>query len=229
MMSWIRTIMFMLVFYTGSIPIVLAAPILALFSRRALIRCSLFWFAFHRWATRAILGIKARQEGTILPGSVIYAAKHQSMYETLELTLQLGEPAVVMKRELTSIPVWGWVARRYGVIPVDREASAAALRRLMVEARAVRDEGRAILIFPEGTRVAPGETPPLRSGFAGLYRMLDRPVVPVALDSGVVWPRHGPKRAGTITFRFGEPIPAGLPRREIEARVHAAINALETG
>ncbi len=227
MIAWLRTALFSVVFYTGSIPIVLAAPVLALFGRRPLIRCSLFWFGFHRWATRTILGVKVRREGAMLPGSVIYAAKHQAMFETLELTLTLGEPAVVMKGELTRVPVWGWVAQRYGVIPVDREASAGALRRLMKDARAARDADRPILIFPEGTRVPVGETPPLRSGFAGLYRMLDRPVIPVALDSGVLIPRSGPKRAGTITFRFGEPIPPGLPRAEVERRVHAAINALE--
>jgi 1-acyl-sn-glycerol-3-phosphate acyltransferase len=89
--------------------------------------------------------------------------------------------------------------------------------------------GRAIMIFPEGTRVAPGEHPPIKSGFAGLYRQLDLPVVPVALDSGRLWPRNSfLKRAGTVTFRFGEFIPPGLPRKEAEARVHTAINALET-
>jgi 1-acyl-sn-glycerol-3-phosphate acyltransferase len=88
--------------------------------------------------------------------------------------------------------------------------------------------GRPILIFPEGTRVLPGEQPPLRAGFAGLYRSLNLPVVPVALDSAKVSPRRSfIKRPGTVTFRFGDPIPPGLPRAEAEARVHAAINALE--
>ena len=149
------------------------------------------------------------------------------MYETLELGRMLCNPAIVMKQELASIPVWGWAARRYGVIVVDREASAGALRRMLREAKVTLAAGRSVLIFPEGTRVAPGEQPPLRAGFAGLYRGLGLPVVPVAIDSGMVWLKHGPKRPGTVTFRFGEPIPPGLPRAEIEARVHAAINALD--
>ncbi len=144
----------------------------------------------------------------------------------MELTRLLGSPATVMKQELARIPLWGWAARRYGVIVVDREASAGALRRMMKDARAPLAEGRSIMIFPEGTRVAPGEAPPLRSGFAGLYRMLNLPVVPVAVKSGHVWPRKGPKHPGTIVFSFGDPIPPGLPRAEAEALVHAGINRL---
>jgi 1-acyl-sn-glycerol-3-phosphate acyltransferase len=133
-----------------------------------------------------------------------------------------------MKRELSEIPVWGWSARRYGMIVVDRAASASALRGMMREARETLAGGRSVLIFPEGTRVDVGEAPELKSGLAGLYRMLGLPVVPIALDSGKVWPRKGPMKPGIVTMRFGEPIPTGLPRPELEARVHAAINELES-
>jgi 1-acyl-sn-glycerol-3-phosphate acyltransferase len=150
------------------------------------------------------------------------------MYETFEIMLILKEPAVVLKRELIDIPFWGWVVGRYGAIPVDRSGGAAALRTMMRAAETAIAEGRPIVIFPEGTRVPPGERPPLQPGFAGLYRALKLPVVPVALNSGRLWPRHRfLKRPGIVTLRFGEPIPAGLPRAEIEAAVHQAINALE--
>lgn len=227
-MNWLRTIVFMIVFYGGSVPIVLTTPVTALFGWRALVAHTHFWTRFHGWATETILGIHRRLEGAPFSGGpVLYAAKHQAMYETLELGRMLRNPAVVMKQELASIPVWGWAARRYGVIVVDREASAGALRRMMREAKVALGEGRSVLIFPEGTRVPLGEQPPLRAGFAGLYRMLGLPVVPVAINSGAVWPKHGPKLPGTVTFRFGELIPPGLPRAEIEARVHAAINDLD--
>jgi 1-acyl-sn-glycerol-3-phosphate acyltransferase len=227
-MNWIRTIVFMLVFYSVSVPIVLLTPITALFGRRAMVIHTHLWTKIHGWTTEHILGIRRNVEGEpFAEGPVIYAAKHQAMYETLELGRMLRTPAIVMKQELASIPVWGWAARRYGVIVVDREASAGALRRMLREARVALEEGRSILIFPEGTRVAPGEHPPLRAGFAGLYQMLKVPVVPVAIDSGHVWPRHGPKRPGVVTFRFGEQIPPGLPRAEAERRVHAAINDLD--
>ena len=228
-MNWLRTIAFMIVFYLGSVPIVLLTPITTLFGRKALIVHTHIWTKFHGWTTEHILGIHRRLEGELYAdGPVIYAAKHQAMYETLELGRMLRTPAIVMKQELASIPIWGWAARKYGVIVVDREASAGALRRMVREAQAELALGRSILIFPEGTRVAPGERPPLQPGFAGLYKQLRLPVVPVALDSGELWPRNSfRKRPGVVTVRIGTPIPPGLPRAEIEARVHAAINDLD--
>ena len=227
MIAWARTILFTIIFYSASVVIVLLVPLSALFGRRALIDHAQGWAWFHRWATRALLGIETRTQGTPLAEPALYAAKHQAMFETLELALMLGAPVPVMKAELARIPIWGWAARRYGVIVVDRAGSGQAMRQMMREARAALDEGRSIVIFPEGTRVRPGEQPPLRAGFAGLYRSLGVPVVPVALDSGRLLPRKGPKRAGTVTFRFGAPVPPGLPRAEAERLVHAEINALE--
>lgn len=227
-MTRLRNLAFAVIFYGGSVPIVLGSVAAAAFGWRAMVGYTHFWTRFHGWATRALLGIERRVEGDPFPrGQVLYAAKHQAMYETLELGRMLHNPAIVMKQELTSIPVWGWAARQYGVIVVDREASAGALRRMLREAKVQLAAGRSILIFPEGTRVAPGEQPALRAGFAGLYQMLKIPVVPIAIDSGLVWSRTGEKRAGVVTFRFGDVIPPGLPRGEAEARVHAAINALE--
>lgn len=227
MIAWGRTILFRAVFYGLSVLIVGMVPISALFGQRAIIAHATIWTRVHRWLVRLILGIRIRIEGERPATPALYAAKHQAMFETLELQSLLDGPAMVLKRELTRIPVWGWAARRYGALVVDRSASATALRQMMREGAAAKAAGRSVLIFPEGTRVRPGETPPLKSGFAGLYRALDMPTVPVALDSGVLMPKKGAKHAGVITIRFGEVIPPGLPRREIDARVHAAINALE--
>ena len=223
----LRNLSFALIFYLVSVPVVLTAPVSALVGERALRRHVLAWVRLHRWAARHLLGIDWRSEGTPPAGPVLYVAKHQSMFDAIQAPLLLDCPVIVLKRELTRIPVWGWTARRYGVIAIDRDASSAALRQMMREAARARAAGRSVLIFPEGTRVTPGEQPPLRSGFAGLYRALGLPVVPVANDSGRLWPRRGTKRAGRVTFRFGEAIPPGLPRAEVEDRVHRAINALE--
>ena len=225
-MSGARTLIFRIVFYGLSVPIVLGAPVAGLFGERAMIRYAQAWARFHRWCAQVLLGIVTRVEGTPLPTAAFYAAKHQSMYETLELVLILNGPAIVMKQELMRIPVWGWAARRYGIIPVDRGASGSAMRSMMRAAQAARAQGRSVLIFPEGTRVAPGEAPPLKAGFAGLYRALGLPMVPVALDSGMVWPRRGAKRPGVVTIRFGEAVPPGLPRTEAETRAHQAMNVL---
>jgi 1-acyl-sn-glycerol-3-phosphate acyltransferase len=226
-MDRVRSLLFALIFYVGSVLYVLVCFASMPFGRRAVRAIADDWARFHGWCVRVLLGIATRIEGRIPAGPALVAAKHQSMFETLELVTLLDTPAVVMKHELTQIPLWGRLTKRYGIIPIDRAGGAKALREMLRQAQAAIGEGRPIVIFPEGTRVVPGEQPELQPGFAGLYRALNLPVVPLALDSGKVWPRRGPKRSGTITLRFGDPIPPGLPRKEIEARVHEAINALE--
>jgi 1-acyl-sn-glycerol-3-phosphate acyltransferase len=227
-MTALRSLLFLLVFYGGTILFVAAALLGLPLGRRGLRNIANRWARFHSLCARTILGIQARVEGRLPEGGVLIAAKHEAMFETMEMPVLFSNPAVVMKRELARIPIWGWLARRYGMIPIDREGGAAALRRMLKEAGEASAEGRAIVIFPEGTRVPHGEAPPLQPGFAGLYRALNLPIVPLAVDSGRFWGRGllG-KRAGTVTFRFGDPIPPGLPRREAEARVHTAINALQ--
>jgi 1-acyl-sn-glycerol-3-phosphate acyltransferase len=224
--NWVRTVLFRAVFYLLSVPIVATVPISALLGQRAVIAHSDSWSRLHRVLMRWILGIRPRIEGAIPQGQFLYVAKHEAMYETLELQLILGSPAMVLKRELMRIPIWGWATTKYGSLVVDRDASAKALKQLMREGRALRESGRSVIVYAEGTRVAPGERPPLRSGFAGLYKALDLPVVPIALNSGTLLPKKGPKKPGVVTIRIGEVIPPGLPRKEAEARVHDAINAL---
>jgi 1-acyl-sn-glycerol-3-phosphate acyltransferase len=227
-MSLLRSILFSIFFYLGTIVAVFLALPAAWMGRRPLVAVTHGWARWHRLCARYLLGIRSVVEGQLPAGPVLVAAKHQSMYETIEMLLVLNEPAVVMKRELTDLPGWGLTARRYGVIPVDREGGAAALRRMLKAAREASAAGRSIVIFPEGTRVPSGEQPPLQPGFAGLYAALKLPVVPLALDSGRLWPRRAfVKRPGLVTLRFGDPLPPGLPRGAIEERVHGAINALE--
>jgi 1-acyl-sn-glycerol-3-phosphate acyltransferase len=227
-MNFIRALLFAAFFYPGSVVAVLLAFPAAGFGQRALDRIAHGWAGYHRLCARLFLGIRSRVEGTIPAGTFLIAAKHQSMFETVDALLLLERPAVVLKRELADLPGWGWVAKRFGVIPVDRAGGAIALRRMLKAAQAAKAAGRPILIFPEGTRVAPGEQPPLQAGFAGLYRALGVPVVPIALDSGRIWPRRSfGKKPGTVTWLVGETIPPGLSRSEIEERVHRSINALE--
>ncbi|WP_366930020.1 lysophospholipid acyltransferase family protein [uncultured Sphingomonas sp.] len=227
MIAWVRTWLFRVLFYGASVPIVLTAPISAAIGRDAMHGHAHVWIRVHRFLARWILGVRVRVEGERPRGTYLFAVKHQAMFETLEMAELIDGPLIVMKRELIDMPFWGKTAKAYGAIGVDRDASSKALRQMLKEAAVARAENRSVLIFPEGTRVAVGEAPPLRSGFAGLYKALNMPVVPVALDSGHCMPRKGPSRPGVITIRFLDPIPAGLPREEIEARVHAAINALE--
>ena len=227
-MNLVRSALFVLFFYPGTVVAVLAGFVAIALNREVLIDATYRWARYHRWCARVLLGVETRVEGTLPTGAALVAAKHQSMFETIDFLLLLDRPAVVLKRELADLPGWGAIARQYGVIPVDRAGGAAALRRMLKAAQAAVAAGRPILIFPEGTRVLPGEQPPLQPGFAGLYKSLGIPVVPVALDSGRLWPRRSfIKRPGIVTMRVGDTIPPGLPRKEVEARVHAAINAME--
>jgi 1-acyl-sn-glycerol-3-phosphate acyltransferase len=221
-----RSLLFALLFYPATAIWVLAAILVSPIGHSPVVAVVKSWVRMHYWLTSNVLGIRTRVEGVVPSGPHLLAVKHQSMYETIEMVRLTGVPIVVLKRELYNIPLFGFVTKCYGVIPVDRSAGAKALRDMLAQAKIARASGRAVLIFPEGTRVRPGETPSLRPGFAGLYRALELPVVPVAVDSGRLWGRGLVKRSGVVTFKVGETIPPRLGRAEIEQRVHAAINAL---
>ena len=225
-MQPLRALLFALIFYPATLFFVLSGMAASLIGTRPMRRVVLGWSQFHGWLT-GLLGIRIRIEGDMPTGQYLIAVKHQSMFETIEIVRLANVPIIVLKHELAYMPLFGWLTRCWGVIPVEREAGAKALREMLVSAKAARETGRPVAIFPEGTRVPRGEQPPLRAGFAGLYRALGLPVVPIAMDSGRLWGRNLPKARGTVTFRVGEVIPPGLGRDEIEARVHAAINVLE--
>ncbi|MBC2662005.1 1-acyl-sn-glycerol-3-phosphate acyltransferase [Novosphingobium flavum] len=221
----LRSILYYVLFYGGS---VLLGPVVAtrmLLPGTGFVQTVHAWTRWHRWCVVHVLGIAIRVEGPVPSGPLLVALKHESLFEALDLPVLLDRPAVFAKMELLRVPAWGKAGRRYGLIGVERDQGAKALRQMIAEARQRTAEGRVLAIFPEGTRVPHGRQPPLQSGFAGVYKLLGLPVVPVALDSGALF-RGRWKRRGTITYRFGETIPPGLPREEIEARVHAAINAL---
>ena len=227
-MGVLRSIIYALVFYPATFLFVVGCFAASFIGSKQLRSVVHAWTDFHHAFVR-LLGTRVAVEGAIPPGAFLIAVKHQSMFETLEMMRIARTPIVVLKRELSRLPGFGWATRSYGVIPVDREAGAKALREMLVAGKEAVASGRPVLIYPEGTRVRPGETPPLQAGFAGLYKALGLPVVPVAVDSGRLWGRNLPEGSGTVHFVVGDPIPAGLKRDEIEARVHAAINVLESG
>jgi len=222
----LRNLLFYLAFYLGSpVYVLLAAAQYALGMDQAYRLTVERWSRFHAAIARHLLGIKLMVEGHIPAGPILIAMKHQSFYEAIYVPGFFDRPAVFAKAELTRIPVWGKVGQHYGLIAVQRDQGASALRKMLAAAKAYSADGRPLVIFPEGTRVPFGQRGELQAGFAGLYKLLGLPVVPIAANSGPLYHRWL-KRAGTVTYKIGETIPPGLPREEIEARVQDAINAL---
>jgi len=191
------------------------------------------WIDGTLFLLKHVVGIDHRISGAEnLPATpAIYAVKHQSAWETLFLSRYLNFPAFVLKKELLSIPLFGWYMKKSGMIAVDRKAGASALRSMARQATEALEGGRSILIFPEGTRVAPGQSQPYQPGVAALYGQLKVPVVPVALNSGLFWGRRAfVKKPGTIMVEILPPIPPGLDRkavmRELENRIETSAMAL---
>lgn len=227
-MRLLRSLAYLLLFVAATVVFCIGGLAVSLIGTNAMRATVQTWARFNHWAALHVLGIRVVVRGQIGPGPALIAVKHQSMFETVEMLLIARTPVIVVKRELSRLPLFGWMTRCYGIIPVDRKAGAKALREMLMLGRKAVARGRPIVIYPEGTRVTTGESPPLRPGFAGLYRALGLPVVPVAMDSGRLWGSGIIKKPGTITFVVGDPIPPGLKREEIERRVHAAINALKS-
>ena len=222
-----RSLLFYLVFYGVTLLLVVAAVVTRILAPQRVPTIAHLWCRFHRLCIGRLLGIRVSVEGKLPEGQALVAIKHESFFEALDVLNFIAHPAIFAKVELMRLPLWGWVASAYGLVAVERDQGAKALRAMIAAAHRLSADGRPLVIFPEGTRVAHGEAPPLQAGFAGLYKLLGLQVVPVAVDSGPLYHRLW-KRSGTITVRIAEAIPAGLPRAEIESRVRAAINVLNT-
>jgi 1-acyl-sn-glycerol-3-phosphate acyltransferase len=174
------------------------------------------------WLLHAICGVEVEWRGRekLPPGAYLVACKHQSLWETFALFALLPDPTYILKRELMWIPLFGWLARKAGMIPVDRGAHASALARMTTAARREIARSRQIVIFPEGTRRSPGAKPQYLPGVAFLYAQTGLPCIPVALNSGLFWPRRSLRRhPGTVLVEVLDPIPPGLDRREFMARL----------
>jgi 1-acyl-sn-glycerol-3-phosphate acyltransferase len=232
--SWIKAFAFNFTFFAWTVILgTLGLPFL-LAPRAAAMAFGRFWAQGALFLLRTIVGLDHCISGLdhIPPGGCIVAMKHQSAWDALILPVVLGDPAVVVKRELLLLPIYGWYAARAGSIGIDRKAGAGALRPMVAAARRVVAEGRPVAIFPQGTRVAPGASQPYQPGVAALYQALALPLVPAAVNSGLFWGRRSfVKRPGRILLEFLEPIPPGWPRRrlmaELEQRIEAATAALE--
>jgi 1-acyl-sn-glycerol-3-phosphate acyltransferase len=223
-----RSLLFNALFYvTTTLFVVLGSPLL--FGPR---RWAMAALALHArtelWLLKHIVGLKVEVRGQEkLPGGAcLVASKHQSAWETFALIPLFRDPALLMKRELFFIPFHGWFSKKFGMIPVDRDKGAIALRRMLREAKMRADAGREIIIFPEGTRRAPGAAPDYKTGVFLLYEALGVPCLPVALNSGLFWSRRSLRLyPGTIVVEFQDPIPPGLSKRVFLPRLQDAIES----
>jgi 1-acyl-sn-glycerol-3-phosphate acyltransferase len=212
---YLNLILFMLVFS----PLFLAPRPAAMWALKLWSRTSIALLA-------VIVGTRLEIRGRehIPKGAALIAAKHQSLFETFAVLPLLDDPAMVLKRELMLIPLFGWFARKFDMIPVDLGARSTALKRMIASARDAIAEGRQVLIFPEGTRRAPAAPPAYKSGATALYMSLRVPCVPLALNSGLFWPRRKFMRyPGTIVMEFLPALPPGLSKEDFSHRLQHAI------
>ncbi|WP_137388276.1 lysophospholipid acyltransferase family protein [Rhodoligotrophos defluvii] len=229
----LRSLLFNLAFYLNLIAFMVLGAVFYVTPRAWSIAALKVWARSSLLLLRWIVGLDVEVRGreNLTEGPLLVASKHQSLWETFALLPLFKDPAVVLKRELTYIPLFGWFALKFRMIPVDRSAGAPALRRMLETAEREKAAGRQIIVFPEGTRRAPGAPPAYRPGTAALYRKLDLPCVPIALNSGLFWPRRKFLRyPGTVIVEILPQIPPGLDRRQfdlvLQERIETATDRL---
>lgn len=214
-MLTLRSLLFNIAFYVNLVGWVIVFSPAFVLPRRRFVPVPQGWARVSLWLLKWIAGTRLELRGTerIPAGPLLVASKHQSIWETFALLALFKDPAFILKRELMWVPGFGWYAWKGGMIPIDRSAGSLALVDMNRRAKAAVAEDRQIIIFPEGTRRAPGAAPSYKFGISHLYTSLGVPCLPVALNSGLFWPRRSfLRRPGTIVVEFLDPIPPGLPR-----------------
>ncbi|HEU4358983.1 MAG TPA: lysophospholipid acyltransferase family protein [Xanthobacteraceae bacterium] len=224
----VRSVVFNFLFYLNLLVQVIGALPTLLMPRWAIIAVARFWARTNLWLLRVVCDVKAEFRGLekIPRGPALVSAKHQSLWETFALLVILPDAAFIMKRELMWIPFFGWYAWKAGMIPIDRSKGSQALAEMNARARRELARNRPIIIFPEGTRRSPGAEPRYKYGVARLYSELGVACIPVALNSGLFWPRRSMQRyPGTILVEVLDPIPSGLGREAFFERLQRDVEA----
>lgn len=222
----VRSLVFALLFYLCTAIFVVGGSFLLLGKRRWAMAGLKAHAIVSLWLLRVVVGTRVDIRGRekLPKAPYLVASKHQSAWDTFALIPIFHDPAMVMKWELTLIPFYGWFSRKFEHVFVKRERGPAALRGLVRDAKERADAGREIVIFPEGTRRAPGAPPDYKPGSVALYEGLGLPCVPIALNSGLYWPRRKLMRyPGTIIVEILDPLPPGLPRAEFRAELQQRI------
>jgi 1-acyl-sn-glycerol-3-phosphate acyltransferase len=226
MITAVRSFIFNILFYVSFLIVVVIGTLLLPFSRRLMVSYMQLAARYGIWLLRVVCGTRMEVRGieNIPKGAIMLAGKHQSLWETFAMLPLLDDPAMVLKKELTLIPGYGWINLKAKMIAVERSAGASALRKMVEDSKAAIAEGRQVVIMPEGTRRAPDDPPDYKPGAAALYSALGVPCVPFALNSGLFWPRRRFLRhPGVIVISFLPAIPAGLPRKTFQASLEETV------
>jgi len=224
---FLRSLIYNVLFYVFLIGWLIVAIPTVVMRRTAIMTIAKLWSRQSTWLLRVVCNVKVEYRGVekIPKGPLVVASKHQSMWETFALLQRFDQPLYILKRELTRIPFFGWYLIKAGMIAVDRRAGGRALLKMVRQAsEEVRHGGRQLIIFPEGTRRPVGAPPDYKPGVAQLYASCRVDCVPVALNSGLFWPRRTFMRyPGTLVVEFLDPVPPGLARDEFLTRISAVI------
>ncbi len=226
MTLFLRSALFNLLFFGWTAILAIVCLPILLLPRKYLGFLQLFWSRSMLWLLKHVVGITTEIHGRehLPDGACLIASKHQSAWETVAYVTILREPSFVLKREILFIPIFGLYVWKARLVPINRQAGAKALRRMLRSASEAAREARPIVIFPEGTRVAPGCRRSYQAGIAALYQHLNLPVVPVALNSGLFWSRRSfVKWPGRIALEFLPPISPGLNKRNFLAALEKQI------
>jgi 1-acyl-sn-glycerol-3-phosphate acyltransferase len=222
----LRSALFNIAFYVNLTLFLLVGSPFFFTPRKWSIRALQAWAKTSLWLLRVICGTKMDVRGRehIPQGPCLVAGKHQSLWETFAILPLLDDPCMVLKKELSYIPFFGWFIYKFRMIIVERSAGSAALRNMIARAKEESARGRQIVIMPEGTRRAPGDPPDYKPGAAALYAALNLPCIPFGLNAGLFWPRRQFLRnPGTIVIEFLPAIEPGLPRKTFQPRLEQAI------
>ena len=222
----VRSVLFNVLFYLNLTVYLIAAIPTYWMPYRCIMEVAKSWGRTSNWLLRVICGVHVDIRGIekIPWGPLLVASKHQSTWETFALISLFVDPVFILKRELLWLPLFGWYAWKGRMIPVDRGARAQALAAIAKDSRVQLANGRQIIIFPEGTRRPAGAEPNYKYGVVHLYAETGVPCLPIALNSGLYWPRRSWLRyPGTIRVEILDPIAPGLDRKEFADRLRKAI------
>lgn len=231
-MIYLRSFLFQLFFWLWSIGTAILMIATYPLPRRVNTWSLTTWAKGLIWGLRWLADVKVEVRGVRPTGNALVAPKHQSMFDVFSQFALLPDACFVMKKELLMVPLFGWHGLKAGMLVVDRAGHSTALKKLVRDAvERMTNESRQIVIFPEGTRGAVGQPGDYKPGIAALYRELNMPVTPLALNCGSHWNKGFVIKPGTIVFDYLEPIPAGLKRgefmRELQTKIDTATKALE--